>query len=1817
MSINPSNFIGVGSTDLGTVIQTQTSNQITATFTFPSNTTTINKQSIAFSNPVIIDETDITAQMDGSPLNGDQVYTFGPAIQNRFVAMGTGANGGVYSNDGIVINPISAISSNTSSAIYWDGNKWIGSINHVPYYSYNGINWQSSGAAMFSGGNTWSAYYNGSIYLIVAIGSSPNHMAYSYDGINWTSIVGFTTTSIYAIAWNGTVWLAGGNGTNTLAYSYDGITWTISTSGNGIFTAYCLGLAWIGDKWVGVGQVGSLPQIAYTTDPNGATGWTAISGISTLLGGSEVESICWNGKILCVTCVTSTNLQAYSYDGITWFTNSISKVFTSSGSTAAAMAWNGRLFLAANPGNTGNSLAYSYNGINWTGLGNAYITSPYCLGLNNRRLNSIKFQRNLTIVGGQGTNTLAYSLNGINWTGITNSVFSVQCNAISYNGRIWIGGGYGANTLAFSKDGLTWYGLGANIFSTYGYRSIWNSKLSIWVCPGVGINSMAYSYDGMTWIPSPSNPFSSGGSSVTNSASLMVAVGRGVNTFAYSTNGITWTGIGNPIITTVGYGIATNGSLWVALGQSGSAGKIAYSYNGTIWKDTGYSGFTTTGRAVAWNGSMWVAVGQGTNSTAYSYDGITWQTGTNIFTGPYGGLGVCWNGTCWIVAGTPGTYSMAYSYDGINWVGSAGTSIFSSLAYDVTSNYNIKPIPFIQHPTLALGSGSVTMAYSPDGINWTSLRNTPFSTQANCAFWNGTMWLAGGEGGYTMAYSYDGVQWTGISSAFSPFSTSTTGIAYNGNTWVAVGESSGTTSTVAYSYDAKTWTNITVTVYSNTMFKSVTWNGSCFMILAGFEVGTLITGGATSTNGINWTGLSPGSVCNRPASNGYTWVAPRNQSPGLLYVNNPLPGSGTWTGSPANLFYTCGYCVCYGGTIWLAGGLGGNTLAYSYNGTTWVGLGTTAFPNGCTSICWNGTRFVGAGGNYTGYSKDGITWYSSQSSKITSLNCVVSNPGIGAFVAPSAMVLNNNGITGNGISASQNLEFVSSDPYYQSGFDNVAITLNTKYNQQSPLSYTYTYQNGSLMNGCYSVRLVVPSYTGPVINVMRSSDNTSAYFYTDATQSYLTSGPNNTGTTFASWSSGSSFVYLNIWYDQSGKSNHCTQTVSVSKPTIVLCSNIYVVYFSNLLSTGTFMNIKDPNTPYTVISQFNNVTVKSVCNSIVTATSGDFSIRLTNNSTVGANANDWVFIQGGTKYSYVNGVSTGTIILGLSFNTLAYSNTIIGTSTVLPFTLARIGTDGYDPLVHGMNGYMTEFIMYNTPLQPTDLVNYNNTIINPSAFKLPTYMYCCYSARLFVPTYTGPVFRATRSTDLSSTDFYTDVTQTYLTTGANNTGTSFATWSSGATVYGNIWYDQSGKSNHLTQTNQINRPIITYYSDKCLFYFNSSGATPQYGNITTPMNPYSVLSTFNNVSLNSYNAIASATTDFSIRFSNNSVNGNSSASDWYYSQPGTIKFNYVNGVSTTSINLSSSFTSLGLSTNTVAGAVLTNVGFSSTQPATRSLNGYMTEFVAYNTQLAATDFINYNTFCFKPNLFQLPSIMLGCYSVRLFVPSYIGPVFNLIRSTDLSSLDFYTNSTQSYVTTGPNNTGTTLATWSTGATIYGNIWYDQSGKGNHCTTSTTLANKPTLVTFGTRYLFYFISTTNPQDFSFNTPMTPNTILTEFNNVTTNTYNTIASANPTDFGIRIISNNTVNVSAADWYYNQSGTKYSYINGISTNNIYLSLNYNTLALSAGTASGTPLTNIGIDGFSPTTRSFNGYMTEFVAYNTALPPDELVKYNNFKLI
>jgi hypothetical protein len=909
--------------------------------------------------------------------------------------------------------------------------------------------------------------YNGRIYLACY----PNgNISYSYEGINWNVVTNSSVPSIEGANWNGSFWLCNGSTVNgtALSYSQDGINWT------GIARPVATGsysvCGWNGAFWVFIART-----ILINNNPSGQGTWTTVntSVFNTGPASQNGFTLAWNGKIMVAsgptpTSTTSGNIFAYSPDGVTWtglgnIIYETSSVNLFNGKTI----WNGKYFINCyGQAYTGNSCATSYDGINWLGKGRP-VNRPVDIGVNARRMHSVTFQRNMTLCYGTNSgavgNIMIYSLDGINWNPC-NANFSYtyttlyNTQGIAYNGKLWVSisnnsasNQYG-NTIAASRDGINWYGLGHFTNMYFGRTINWLGNK--WFYGGWYNNlKMWYSYDGFTWIPNQTsaNSLFHQCSTYAYNGSIYVVGGTAQSTYsiAYSYDGINWTGV-NDSAAVFGerFCIVTNGKIFVSNGTG--TYKLAYSYDGINWTGIPYIGGFNYGYGLATNGTMFVStssVNGGYLGIGYSYDGITWLPGSsssNLFSGsrPFT---VTWNGTVWIITGQANTTSnnLGYSYNGINWIASPSNNMFTGNStatcggLGVASNYGVAPMPFIQHPTLAFGSGQNTIAYSPDGISWTGLGNTVFSTAGYCGFWSGSFWVAGGQGGNTMAYSYDGIQWTGFS---NPITTSVQGIAYNGVIWVATGSG---TNNVAYSVNGLNWTGQTLSGYNGG--NSVYWNGTVFMIISNSS------GSAYhSTDGKVWNIATSTTQNGMPASNGFTWVicTRSNATSALYYVNTENPVTTSYIAITPNPFSTSGNCVCYGGFVWIAGGVGtGNTLAYSLNGFNWTGLGTSAFPNGCSSICWNGTRYVGGGKTYIGYSSNGTTWYSGQTGLFTSINFVVSNPGIGAFAPPSAMVLNNNGITGNGLYSSTTLEVVSSDPYFQSGFTNVSfnITSNSVY----------------------------------------------------------------------------------------------------------------------------------------------------------------------------------------------------------------------------------------------------------------------------------------------------------------------------------------------------------------------------------------------------------------------------------------------------------------------------------------------------------------------------------------------------------------------------------------------------------------------------------------------------------------------------------------------------------------------------------------------------------------------------------------------------
>ena len=768
-------------------------------------------------------------------------------------------------------------------------------------------------------------------------------------------------------------WIAMGNGVNSMAYSYDGNTWigiptTVFSSTSGIGS----GIAFNGLLWVAGGK----------------------GAINTL---------------------------AYSYDGIVW--NGLGATLFATNSSN--IAWNGIMWVATG-GNAGNSLAYSYDGINWTGLGMT-IFSGYGIG--------VAWNGYLWVAGGNATgtpgNTIAYSYNGINWRGLGKTTFTTQGNNVAWNGIIWVMGGQGTNTLAYSYNGTIWT-VATSPFTSSGFDVAWNG--SLWIAGGGGTITLAYSYNGINWLPVPNSTsiFSTQVYGVRWNGLMFVATGQSINAIAYSYNGVSWYGVGITLpFSTFGYSIAWGGKRentiylpmprTLALGQ-GTAGTIAYAYAGTnnIAYDLSYNwtyGITqfgystntlfTTANAAAWNGNKWIAVGSPASTTvagntlAFSsiqagniyYNaslntvvgsntignaGNVWiGMGNNIFSTV--GYGIGWNGNVWVAAGQGGN-SLAYSPDGFSWFG-LGTRIFSNYGTSVTWNGTV---------WLATGRGAGnTLAYSSDGVIWNGLGNFIFSTQANQAAWNGIMWVAVGQGGNTIAFSTDSMTWTGLGTG--TFATTGNGIATNtqNTMWVATGSG---TNFLAYSPDGISWTAVG-SIFS-TYGNSVVWNGK-FFIAAGLGTNTL----AYSYNGINWTGegvtvlsaLGMGVATNK--SVGSTILAPNfTTNTGVTTPLWVLGGSGAntlaysyngivWIGLGKSIFATQGNGVAYSSSgTWVAVGSGTNTLAYSSTGLSWTGLGTNVLQIG-VMVTNNDVIWVAGGsiqtsiGNTVAYSYNGNTWF--------------------------------------------------------------------------------------------------------------------------------------------------------------------------------------------------------------------------------------------------------------------------------------------------------------------------------------------------------------------------------------------------------------------------------------------------------------------------------------------------------------------------------------------------------------------------------------------------------------------------------------------------------------------------------------------------------------------------------------------------------------------------------------------------------------------------------------------------------------------------
>lgn len=235
---------------------------------------------------------------------------------------------------------------------------------------------------------------------------------------------------------------------------------------------------------------------------------------------------------------------------------------------------------------------------------------------------------------------------------------------------------------------------------------------------------------------------------------------------------------------------------FIAVGDdSGGENKhIAYSNNGLDWFKINTTIFSIQGNDVVYSQKLnrWVAVGRGSNTIAFSDNGITWfGLGSSIFSNGKG-LGYSEEQNLWLAGGVGVNSTMAYSYDGINWI--PNNKIFTTQCNDLL---------FANNTWIAVGSGTITIAISSDGFNWTTI-NIPGFTAYSVAYSDtlDQFVVTGTAAGANLYYSYNTITWNPVN---IPISNTVSGAVWNNNKWILTGPATPQPTPFANSTDGINW----------------------------------------------------------------------------------------------------------------------------------------------------------------------------------------------------------------------------------------------------------------------------------------------------------------------------------------------------------------------------------------------------------------------------------------------------------------------------------------------------------------------------------------------------------------------------------------------------------------------------------------------------------------------------------------------------------------------------------------------------------------------------------------------------------------------------------------------------------------------------------------------------------------------------------------------------------------------------------------------------------------------------------------------------
>lgn len=347
----------------------------------------------------------------------------------------------------------------------------------------------------------------------------------------------------------------------------------------------------------GTGRTGPIGS----TGATGASGFTGSTGASggSLTGATGAVGTLYN--VYWVATGSGANTLAYSFDGRTW-TGLGSGILTTANSVAYSQFLN--LWVA-----TGSSTVVSTNGIAWTTVSVPGLTTGYVVRWS--------VQQQLFVLGGAGGNLLWYSSDGSTWTGVGSAITSLGITTVlgaaystSENRWVVCGNSSASNNVASSAStpSTTWTGLG-QFFGGNNCNGVCSSSGAIarsWLLTGNGGNNIASAATASgpftNWA---SSPFTSGGQALSceyGNGLYVIGGGQGGTTMVSSTDGLTSTAVSpQPNITTAVRAVLFSPDLgqWVAAGQGTNSlswsPQLADSWTGVTSNNT----FSVTGTGIA------------------------------------------------------------------------------------------------------------------------------------------------------------------------------------------------------------------------------------------------------------------------------------------------------------------------------------------------------------------------------------------------------------------------------------------------------------------------------------------------------------------------------------------------------------------------------------------------------------------------------------------------------------------------------------------------------------------------------------------------------------------------------------------------------------------------------------------------------------------------------------------------------------------------------------------------------------------------------------------------------------------------------------------------------------------------------------------------------------------------------------------------------------------------------------------------------------------------------------------------------------------